>query len=578
MISIAKGKPMTTYNLTGITVTETGGVASAVATGASLSIVGNTELNFGYDIATESATGFGAATIDELGYNDKLFAINLNGTTVNPTTALSIAQISWMSGDDEKFTLVLRVAVSGGYALFRIDGDALPTFADAAAYNTFFDLETTSISSVEGDMADGIEDEDDLIDATEIPGVLMGQNDTIVGGIDGYYVWDEDGISTGEGADHVTGTSGNDVIDAGYYSTNAVLIAGDTDYVDGGAGDDDIDTGYGNDTALGGHGNDVINASKGNDSVNGGHGDDSVRAGWGNDSVFGDLGNDTIIGDTGADAIDGGTGADSISGGSGNDELTGDGSDTITGGNDTIDAGTGDDDVSGGLGNDSILGGDGNDDVDGGDGNDYVDGGTGNDLLDGDAGADRLLGNDGNDDLDGGTGADTLKGGDGNDTLSGDDDADRLEGGLGNDTLVGADGADTLVGSTGADRLWGGDAADVLNGGSGNDILRGEAGADSIVGGSGADTLYGGADADTLNGGSGADTFVFSDGDGADRIVGFADNSDTLDLSNFGLTWAQLKTKASVVDGNDLRLSLGDGDVLIIEDFSITKLQDDVLL
>lgn len=568
---------MTTYNLTGFTVTETGGVASLVTPNASLSIVGNAALNFGYDIATESSTGFGVATIDELGFSDKLHAINLNGTTVNPTTALEIAQISWMDGETEKFTLVLRVAVSGGYSYFRIDGDALPTFADAAAFNNFFALETTNITSVESEMDDSIEDEDDLIDATEIPGVAVGENDTIAGGVAGYD-WDEDGMFTGEGADHVTGTSGNDIIDAGYIGNDTLKAAADTDHVDGLAGDDDINTGYGNDTVLGGDGNDTINASKGNDSVNGGHGDDSVRAGWGNDYVFGDLGNDTIFGDTGADTIDGGTGADSISGGSGNDSLTGDGDDTVTGGNDTIDGGTGNDVVTGGLGADSLLGYTGDDDIKGGEGDDYVDGGTGNDLLDGDAGADLLLGNDGNDDLDGGTGADTLRGGDGNDNLSGEDDADRLEGGIGTDTMVGGSGADTLVGGTGADRMWGGEGADTLNGGSGNDRLFGEEGADSIVGGSGADYIMGGAGADTINGGSGADTFVFTDGDDADRIVGFADNSDTLDLSDFGLTWAQLKTKASVVDGNDLRLNLGDGDVLVIEDFTITKLQDDVLL
>ena len=64
----------------------------------------------------------------------------------------------------------------------------------------------------------------------------------------------------------------------------------------------------------------------------------------------------------------------------------------------------------------------------------------------------------------------------------------------------------------------------------GDDQLYGGAGNDTIQGDHGDDTLYGGAGNDILSGGKGWDRFVFSDGFGADTVIG-GENYDTIDLT-----------------------------------------------
>ncbi|NEQ97095.1 MAG: hypothetical protein F6K30_10280 [Cyanothece sp. SIO2G6] len=134
------------------------------------------------------------------------------------------------------------------------------------------------------------------------------------------------------------------------------------------------------------------------------------------------------------------------------------------------------------------------------------------DLLRGSDMADVLHGGDGRDRLFGGDGADTLHGDQGHDKLSGGKDNDRLNGGEGND------------------RLNGGEGNDRLNGGKGDDILLGGKGDDRLVGGKGDDRLVGGGGNDKLTGGSGEDIFVFSAGDGRDRITDFVIGEDTLGI------------------------------------------------
>ena len=90
-------------------------------------------------------------------------------------------------------------------------------------------------------------------------------------------------IQGGAGNSTINGTAGNDVIiDAGGYNT-----------IDGKGGNDSITTGPGNDTIDGGDGNDVINAGDGNNTVNGGKGNDQITAGSGNDNVDGGAGTDS---------------------------------------------------------------------------------------------------------------------------------------------------------------------------------------------------------------------------------------------------------------------------------------------
>ncbi len=61
-------------------------------------------------------------------------------------------------------------------------------------------------------------------------------------------------------------------------------------------------------------------------------------------------------------------------------------------------------------------------------------------------------------------------------------------------------------------------AADELFGGGGHDVLLGQGGTDYLEGGAGHDILVGGAGDDELRGGTGFDTYLYTSGDGLDRI------------------------------------------------------------
>lgn len=527
MISIAKGTPMTTYNLTGITVAyDENGDATAVNTGASLAFVADVDTNgltFKYVIEdiNEVSGDFGAATLNVSQY-DTLLGITLGEVTIDASTDLAIAEYRWTDSSDvadpDKVSLVLRVATSdpNTYAYFVIDGDALPSFADAAEYNLFV-AAMASITSVRSEMdGDSITREGYNMFAEDFPSVTIGENDVIVG--DTGYDWGDDGVYTGEGADSIIGTSGNDTIDAGYYGDDTLLAAGDTDIVNGGVGDDSIKTGAASDVAYGDLGNDTIDAGKGSDTIYAGHDDDVAIAGLGNDSVDGGDGNDSIRGDVGNDVLWGSAGDDTVLGGTGNDELLGH------------------------------------------EGNDLLNGGSGIDTIYGLADADTLIGGDGADYLDGGT------------------EDDSVNGGLGNDSLIAGDGNDVLVGGSGADTLGGGLGDDTLNGGSGLDRLNGGAGNDSIIGGIGNDIINAGTGDDVINGSSGSDVFIFASGDGHDTINGFANNIDTLNLSSVTQVtgWLDLQNNHATQVGADVVLDWGT-DTITIKNVTIAQLQDDVI-
>ena len=82
----------------------------------------------------------------------------------------------------------------------------------------------------------------------------------------------------------------------------------------------------------------------------------------------------------------------------------------------------------------------------------------------------------------------------------------------------GLGGNDSIVGGIANDLLYGDDGDDELRGGAGNDTLYGGTGNDTLEGNAGNDLLYGDAGNDTLEGGEGDDVYIFSKGDGEDRI------------------------------------------------------------
>lgn len=219
----------------------------------------------------------------------------------------------------------------------------------------------------------------------------------------------------------------------------------------------------------------------------------------------------------------------------------------------------------------------------------------GADTMRGHGGDDTLRGDDGNDIILGGSGDDTLIGGQGRDELFGGADSDVLRGGEGNDVLRAGRGDDTLFGNGGADKLFGGRGDDTASGGADDDTLRGRRGDDTLLGNRGADKLFGGADNDVLRGGEGADIlrggigrdklfggtgediFKFQTGDGIDIIKDFQVSflaHDRISLKGLDAVsgWSDLKQNHMQQDGSDVVIDGGNGDMLILEDTSVSSL------
>ncbi|SOC04781.1 Hint domain-containing protein [Rhodobacter maris] len=377
-----------------------------------------------------------------------------------------------------------------------------------------------------------------------------------------------DTIFAGSGNDYVDGGADNDNI-YGEDGNDTLLGGAGCDWIEGGAGADSIDGGTGTDIILGGDGNDTIHGGDGADYLAGNTGNDVLYGeadadrfyfenGWGSDTVYG--GSTTTAGGVDLDTLD--FSYDTVSGVSvtftdWEDGTATDGTSTVTfdniegiygtafgdtinasadGSGLTLDGQAGNDSIIGGSGDDCILGGAGDDTIFSGFGNDTVYGGDGNDSIDDKSG---VLAETYTNYVDAGAGNDTVFTGGGSDTILGGEGDDQLHAEAGDDLVYGGAGADTLWGNEGADTLWGGDGADSILGGIGDDLIYGEAGNDTITGGDGADSISGGADndvitgdlgddtlaggtgADTLTGGTGADTYVMSDGDGADTVTDF---------------------------------------------------------
>jgi Ca2+-binding RTX toxin-like protein len=331
-------------------------------------------------------------------------------------------------------------------------------------------------------------------------------------------------LNGGDGNDIIVGASYNDIIDGGK----------DSDYIMGGAGCDVI---------AGGDDNDVIYADS--------YLVQSTSGAWQRDFIAPDVlppidanghtnyarayfyrenqnmddlfdpdtaYNDMIDGGEGDDFIAGEIGHDNISGGAGNDTLFGDRpynagyfQGTATGFQKLSSRYHGDDVMDGGVGADTVIGGGGND---------YLMGGAGNDVIYGDVGAgiyDRH--------------ANTTIPGDPVEAIKASDDGwwgkDFILGGAGDDTLVGEGNDDTVDGGDGNDQLYGDWTPDQTEAfgntasRTGNDTLYGGAGDDQIMGNSGDDILEGGAGNDLLFGDSYKNGGVFT-GEGDDALSGGA--------------------------------------------------------
>ena len=312
---------------------------------------------------------------------------------------------------------------------------------------------------------------------------------------------------TGNGADTVTGTAGDNMIE-----TN-----GGTDTVDGGGGNDTLDGGADADILIGGAGSDVLIGGTGADQLSGGTSDDYLRIDAADTSISGGTGFDSAFVMTSA-AVTLNMGTSSIEWAQGNS-----GADTFNAASQTSAV--------------YIYGMGGNDTLTGSAFGDYLDGGDGTDTLAGGDGADLILGNGDSDILLGQGGDDSLI------ELGGDS---QIDGGAGFDSVFVWSDTGLVLNLTTASIEWvqgsvlgndnlngnGNTVNTFLYGWGGNDKLKGGLGDDYIAGGAGNDVLTGGAGNDTLIGEAGVDRYVYAKVTwGSDTIHSFDPNGEKLDFS-----------------------------------------------
>jgi Ca2+-binding RTX toxin-like protein len=331
------------------------------------------------------------------------------------------------------------------------------------------------------------------------------------GGITDFYDLDNFGFY----ADEILVVSGNNEIYT--YEGNDVIhlhraVAGTSQVVYAGAGDDTVNGGASNDFVYDGSGNDRITLGEGADQANLGAGNDVIDGGGGVDGIsfYG-----TSYDGTGPQA------ANTIG-------VTFDLAITTAQnlgpfGVDTI---TGFEDVMGGGGADTLYGSAANNDLFGG---------YGNDKLYGRAGDDRLFGDAGDDLFDGGPGADLIYGNgasraaDGFDTVTYATSAAGVTINLAGDAGVGGDAAGDRIYKV--EKLIGSNFNDILGGGVVNSTIEGLGGNDQIHGGIGNNIIDGGAGNDTINGDPGADYINGSDGSDA---VTYASSAAGVTINLYG--------------------------------------------
>lgn len=155
--------------------------------------------------------------------------------------------------------------------------------------------------------------------------------------------------------------------------------------------------------------------------------------------------------------------------------------------------------------------------------------------------------------------------------------------GDGNDTVTGNDLANEIWGGRGNDRILGNGGNDDLNGGAGNDVLLGGIGNDTIRGGDGNDTITSGSGRDTILGGAGEDLFIFAPAFGNERISGWEDNIDTLQLDDAiwggGLTAAQVVSTYAAVVGGSVIFTFSRTNTISLFGFTdIASVADDIVI
>jgi Ca2+-binding RTX toxin-like protein len=316
-----------------------------------------------------------------------------------------------------------------------------------------------------------------------------------------------------------------------------------------------------------------IIGSTGDDTLSGTIGDDAIDAGGGNDEVYGLIGDDLLIGGPGADLLQGGGGQDTLLGGTGDDTLSGGlsqhpalndaGLDELNGGegNDTIFLQNGTL-ATGGSGSDEFQFSE--DSVSNNIVSDFV---AGQDLISikvlsvKDIGEVSIEENESGDanlflgDQQIGTVLGAAKLISVEDIIFVGEDGSML-GGAGADVLKGSALDDSISGLAGDDTIFGGEGSDSIHGGLGADHIYGEAGDDSIYLGN-EDHGYGGA---------GSDVFVTSEDTDVAVIEDFEPGKDSVVIQYYSAegTISEPEMQVTNLDGGDAVVSIDGKDVLIV--------------
>lgn len=496
------------------------GTVTLIGNDGSDTLVGGSGINvLSGGLGNDQIIGGPGNNVVEGGPGSNSFALTLNAYLFVLTNTGLVADLTVAPGNESYTTLahIQSVALTGGASSNR------------------FDLTGWTVGSVS---ADGQAGTDWVVVQATTPGTIT-LTDTSVTFTGSSSTTTLNSIESAG----LTGTSGNDVLDASGFSGTAVL--------QGGAGDDVLIAGPGSELLNGGAGNDRFvfrhYGALHSVFVVGGDGEDTLdfsafTAQVGIDLSFlgsvqavatGELGINLFSATEDVEDVVGSQGGGVFTGNSVNNVFT------ITGGNNNIDGGAGINMLVAAANSDFnlsnillVLGATLNPlaniqvaKLTGGSGNNHIDatGFTGSVTLDGGAGDDTLIGGSGNDVLIGGAGDDYLRGNGGNDTYRfnadtalGQDTVDEIAGG-GNDTLdfsatqttgvtldmsvptiqtVAPNLKLSFTSSAGVENIIGTDKADKLTGNSLNNFFFGGRGDDDIDGGGGVNLVYYTADGD----------------------------------------------------------------------------------
>ena len=141
-----------------------------------------------------------------------------------------------------------------------------------------------------------------------------------------------------------------------------------------------------------------------------------------------------------------------------------------------------------------------------------------------------------------------------------------------------------MFGGFSSDQLDGGGGNDIIFGGWGNDTLNGNEGNDRIFGGGGQDTISGGEGDDQLWGGWGQDNFVFSAGDGRDKIMDystgvrwgwFRSGGDMISIDVDGIDSFEDLIATASQNRDGVVFDLGNGDELVLAHTRLAALDKD---